>query len=150
MKTGILRLAASVVAGLALNLGSLALAAPMTSPAELAKTETLTAELLAAIGATASGAEEADYEGQLAITIEQAGDPPIVVVGALQRAIARPGLPRPAMVALRTLLNESRHGRVRTTAAVGDTGAIDGAIFERVSGGYATFKTPPGGSDYSH
>ena len=150
MKAGVSSLAASLFAGALLIAAPAGAAAPTFSVAELAQASSLEGGLISAIAALPMGSSETDYEGQLAIAIEQAGDAPAVVTAAISRALAHPDLPRPGIAALRVLLNQARGGRIRTTAAVsGDTVTLDGALFVR-GGGVAAYRSFQGGSDYTH
>ena len=145
MKAGVLPLAASLLASaiLAAAMGATA----SLSVAELTQVNSLAGGLITTIGVVPKGAAESDYEGQLAITVEQAGDAPAVVVEAIDQALARPGLPRPAVAALQVLLNQARGGHIKTTAAVGDLVTGEGAIYlPSGAGGFGSFK---GGSDYT-
>ncbi len=139
MKAGLVSLAASLLFG---ALPASASAAPALTVAELAQATSLSGGLLGTIGAMPQGAAEADYEGQLAVTIEQAGAAPAVVADAIQRTLVRPDLPQSSLTALRVLLNRARRGRISTTAAItGDRVTVEGAIFA---------PSGAGGSDYSH
>ena len=147
MRAGVFPLAALLLAGALLSAPLSAVAASSLNLAELAQANSLTVGLLATIGAVPAGATENDYEGQLAVTLEQAGDTPAVVVGALDQALARPGLPHSAVSAMQVLRNLARRGHVRTTAAVGDLVTGEGALYyPSGAGGFKSFK---GGSDYT-
>ncbi len=147
MKAGLLPLTASLLGWGLLSAATGVAAHPALRVAELAQADSLTGGLIATIGAVPQGSAESDYEGQLAVTLEQAGDTPAVVVDAIDQALARPGLPRPAVTALQVLRNQARQGRIRTTSSVGDLVTGQGAIFERSgAGAFASFR---GGSDYT-